>query len=92
MTYTSQVMGTKNTYCYTTVRHVPLTTVRAMIKKFQTTGTVVNFPGRRHKCNVVPTHSEEDGEGGKEEPKRITDQERQTLVKSWGHKFSKLTL
>ena len=42
--------------------------------------------------HVVPTHSEEDGEGGKEVNQRTTVQELQTLVVSLGHKVSKSTI
>ena len=64
LTYTSQVMGTKKIHKQL---NIPLTTVRAIIKKFANIWKLL--ARKRTQVHVVPTHSEEDGEGGKEEPK-----------------------
>ena len=65
----------------------PLTTVRAIIKKFQTFGRLA---WKRTQVHVVLTHSEEDGEGGKEPPK--VPPQFKTFVASEGHNVSKSTI
>ena len=69
----------------------PLTTVRAIIKKFQTSGTVANLPGRGHKCILSPRTVRKMVREAKKNS-RTTVQELQTLVASWGHKVSKSTI
>ena len=50
--------------------NIPLTTVRAIIKKLSNIWNSCKLARKRtRQVHVVPTHSEEDGEGGKEEPK-----------------------
>ena len=44
--------------------HLPISTVRGIVKKFKTTGTVVNKPGRGRKF-ILPPCSEEDGKRNK---------------------------
>ena len=63
----------------------PLTTVKAIIKKFQTSGTVANFPGRGRKYMLSPRTVRKMAREAKKNP-RTTVQELQTLVASWGHK------
>ena len=70
---------------------ISLTTVRAIIQKFQTPGTVANLPGRGHKCMLSPRTVRKTVREAKKKP-RTTVQELQTLVVSWGHKGSKSTI
>ena len=71
--------------------NIPLTTVRAIIKKFQTSGTVANLPGRGRKCMLSPRTVRKMVREAKKNP-RTAVQELQTLVASWGHKVSKSTI
>ena len=52
--------------------NIPLTIVRAIIKKFTNIWNSCKLARKRTQVHVVLTHSEEDGEGGKEEPKDRT--------------------
>ena len=49
--------------------NIPLTTVRATIKNASNIRNGCKLARKRMRGNVVPTHREEGGEGGKEEPK-----------------------
>ena len=66
------------------------TTVRAMIKNFQTSGTVANLPGRGRKC-ILSQHTVriEMVREAKKNP-RTTVQELQSLVVSWGSQSLKI--
>ena len=55
-----------------------LTTVRAIIQKFQTSGTVANLPGRGRKCMLSPHTVRKMVREAKKNP-RTTVQELQTL-------------
>ena len=70
--------------------NIPLTTVRAIIKKLQTYGTVANLPGRGRKC-MSPHTVRKMAREAKKNP-RATVQELQTLVVSWGNKVLKSTI
>ena len=85
LTYTIQVMGTKKIHKWL---NVPLTTVRAIIKKFQTFGTVANLPGRGRKYMLSPRTVRNMVREAKKNP-RTTVQELQAFVVSCGHKVSK---
>ena len=71
--------------------NIPLTTIRAIIKKFKTTGTVVNLPGRGRKCILPPRTVRQMVREAKGNP-RATVGELQNLVASWGHQVSKSTI
>ena len=63
-TYISQVMGSKNIFKQL---NIPLTTVRAIIKKFQTSGIIL--PGRGHKCMLSPRRVRKMAREAKMKPK-----------------------
>ena len=67
--------------------NIPLTNGRAIIKKFQTSGTVANLPGRGRKCILSPRTVRK----AKKNP-TTTVRELKALVASWGHKVSKSTI
>ena len=63
--------------------NIPLSTVRAIIKKFKRYGTIENLMGRGHNCILPPRTTKSP---------RITVKELQALVASWGHQVSKSTI
>ena len=67
--------------------NIPLTTIRAIIKKFKTTETVVNLPGRG-KCILPPRTVRQMVREAKGNP-RATVGELQNLVASCSHQVSK---
>ena len=71
--------------------NLPVTTIRAIIKKFKTTGTVVNLPGRGRKCILPPRTVRQMVRETKGNP-RATVGELQNLAASWGHQVSKSTI
>ena len=70
---------------------LPISTVRGIIKKFKTTGTVVNKPGRGAKFILPPRTVRRMVREIKRSPK-LTVTELQQMVASWGHKVSKSTI
>ncbi|KAI4904473.1 hypothetical protein NFI96_015124 [Prochilodus magdalenae] len=71
--------------------HLSISTVRGIIKKFKTTGTVVNKPGRGRKFILPPCTVRRMIREIKSSPK-LTVTELQQMVASWGHKVSKTTI
>ena len=71
--------------------HLPISTVRGIVKKFKTTGTVVNKPGRGRKFMLPPRTVRRMVREIKKSPK-LTVTELQGMVASWGHKVSKTTI
>ena len=69
--------------------HLPISTVRGIVKKFKTTGTVVNKPGRERKFMFAPHTVRRMVIEIKKSPKLT---ELQGMVASWGHKVSKTTI
>lgn len=70
---------------------LPISTVRVIIKKFKTTGTVVNKPGRGPMFILPPRTVRRMVREVKISPK-LTVTELQQMVASWGHKVSKSTI
>ena len=71
--------------------HLPISTVRGIVKKFKTTGTVVNKPGRGCNFMLPPRTVRRMVREIKKSPK-LTFAELQGMVASWGHKVSKTTI
>ena len=65
--------------------------VRGIVKKFKTTGTVVNKPGRGRKFILPPRTVRRMVREIKKSPK-LTVTELHQMVASWGHKVSKTTI
>ena len=65
--------------------------VRGIVKKFKTTGTVVNKPGRGRKFILPPRSVRRMVREIKKSPK-LTVTELHQMVASWGHKVSKTTI
>src|SRR4029434_7762786 len=70
---------------------IPISTIRAIVKKFKVTGDVRNQPGRGPVCKLTPRTVRRMVRVAKESP-RITAGELQRLVESWGQKVSKTTI
>src|SRR4029434_2944205 len=70
---------------------IPISTIRAIVKKFKVTGDVRNQPGRGPVCKLTPRTMRRMVRVAKESP-RITAGELQRLVESWGQKVSKTTI
>ena len=71
--------------------HLPISTVRGIIKKFKTTGTVLKKPGQGRKFILPPRTVRRMVREVKSSPK-LTVKELQQIVASWGHKVSKTTI
>lgn len=71
--------------------NIPLSTVRAIIKKFKRYGTVENLMGRGRNCILPPRILRRMVREATKSP-RITVKELQALVASWGHQVSKSTI
>src|SRR4029434_7754176 len=70
---------------------IPISTIRAIVKKFKATGDVRNQPGRGPVCKLTPRTVSRMVRVAKESP-RITAGELQRLVESWVQKVSKTTI
>ena len=71
---------------------MPISTMRAILKKFKATRIVINLPGRGPGSLFCPhTHSEE-AKRGKKNPPRITVGELRKKAAAWGHQVSKTTI
>ena len=68
---------------------MPISTIRAIMKKCKATGDVNDQPGKRTCVYIDTTHSEEDILSGQTSP-RITAGKLQLLIGFWGRKVSKL--
>lgn len=66
---------------------MPISTIRAIIKKFKATGDVNNRPGRGRVSILTPRTVRRMVRVAQKSP-RITAGELQTLVGSWGQKVS----
>uniref|UniRef100_A0AAZ3S797 Transposase Tc1-like domain-containing protein n=1 Tax=Oncorhynchus tshawytscha TaxID=74940 RepID=A0AAZ3S797_ONCTS len=71
--------------------NIPLSTVRAIIRKFKRYGTVENLMGRGGKCILPPRIGRRMVREATKSP-RTTVKELQAFVASWGHQVSKCTI
>ena len=71
--------------------NIPLSTVRAIIKKFKRYWTLENLMGRGRNCILPPRILRRMVRDATKSP-RITVKELQALVASWGHQVSKSTI
>jgi hypothetical protein len=71
--------------------NIQFTIIRATIKTFKTTGTVVNLPGRGPKCILSPSTVRKMFQEAKKCPRAIVG-ELQNVVTFWGHQASKSTI
>ena len=71
--------------------NIPLSTVRAIIKKFKRYGTFENLMGRGCNCILPPRILRRMVREATKSP-RITLKELQALVVSWGHQVLKSTI